>query len=219
MRRFVVVLMSMLVLGGAAVAGTLAPATARPSAATKVVIVRPVGAAGYPQPGITVSSGGRFPIDCRSPEPSPAAVSRNIEFCFPTAAYAVACWKAAAAHKALCMQDPRQPQLVRFRRIGRFHPTPLAPARQRAPLGIRLGDGDYCAIRSGGAWSPPPGHPHLAGYYSCGHDGAVWAQFDAAHGGIDESQPTWTVRTAQFTSHRLVTRRVVRAWFVGTATR
>lgn len=216
MRRIAVLVMSMLVLAGAVVAGTLAPAAAHRGSATQIVVVRPVNASGHARPGYAITSGGRYPIDCRFPEPSPGAVSPNIEFCFPTALYAVACWKAAAAHKALCIPDPRHHELVRFRRTGRFAPTALAPARQRAPLGIVLGDGDYCSIRAGGAWSPPPGHPHLIGYYSCRHDGAVWAQLGAAHNGIDESQPMWTVRTAQFTSRHIVTRRVVRAWFVGT---
>jgi hypothetical protein len=209
--------MSLLMLSGAAVAGSAAPAAAHRAAGTRIVIVRPVNASGHAEPGFTITSGGRYPIDCRFAEPSAGAVSPNIEFCFPTAYDPVACWKAAAAHKALCMQDPRTRELIRFRLKGRFAPTGLAPVDQRAPLTIVLGDGDYCRIRSGGAWGPLPGHPHLSGYYGCDRGGAVWAPFVTKHHGINESQPMWTVRTAQFDSRHLVTRRVVRAYFVGTA--
>ena len=208
----------MLTLGASAVTATGAPAVAHRASATRVIIVRPVNASGHAEPGFPITSGGRYPIDCRIPTPSAGAVSPNIEFCFPTALSAVACWKAAAPHKALCMRDPRSHQLTRFGRTGRFAPTGLAPADQRAPLSIVLGDGDHCEIRAGGAWSSPPGHPHLVGYYSCVHDGAVWAHLGALHNGINESQPLWTVRTAHFNDRNLVTRRVVRAYFVGTAT-
>lgn len=209
--------MSIVMLGGACAAGTLTPAAAHRITATQIIVVRPVNASGHAQPGYSIASERDFPIDCRFPNPSPTAVSPNIEFCFPTAAYAVACWKAAAAHKALCLQDPRKPQLIRFARRGAFAPTGLAPAAMRGPLAIRLGDGDYCRIRGGGAWSSPPGHPRLLGYYGCDRDGAVWA-LTSRHQGVNESQPVWTVQTAHFDSSRVVTRRVVRAWFVGTAT-
>lgn len=219
MRRLAVIVTSVLMLGGTTVAGTLAQAAHRGDA-THIIIVRPVNASGHAEPGFAITPPPdliRFPIDCSYPEPAPAAVSPNIEWCTPTVASALACWKAAAAHKTLCMQGPRSHKLVRFARRGRFAPTDLAPAQQRAPLAMVLGDGDYCSMRSGGAWTSPPGHPRLVGYYVCRHDGAVWARAGAAHQGIDESQPTWTVRTAHFTSRHLVTHRVVRAWFVGTA--
>jgi hypothetical protein len=210
----------MLSLAGAVVACSSASAADHRSAAaaTRVVIVRPVDAAGHALPGFTVTDrAGTGWIDCRSAYPSLAAVSPNIEWCTPTALSPVACWKAASAHKALCMIDPRSHELVRYSRHGAFAPTALAPAVHRAPLTIRLGDGDYCRIRAGGAWGTPPGHPRLIGYYSCGRDGAVWARITARHNGINESQPIWTVRTAQFDSSQVTTRRVVRAWFVGTA--
>lgn len=82
---------------------------------------------------------------------------------------------------------------------------------------MRLGDGALCSIRDGGAWGTLPGHPKLFGTYGCTHDGAVWARRVAKHNGVNESNPSWTVRTAQFGSHTLKTRRVVKAWFVGTA--
>jgi hypothetical protein len=217
MRRFAVLVLSMLALIGAAVAYAVAPADAHHAAATRIVIVRPVNASGHAEPGFAIISGGRYPIDCRFREPSVGAISPNIEYCFPTAMSANACWKASAPHKALCMTDPLVHKLVRYELTGRFALTRLAPASQRAPLSIVLGDGARCQIRSGGAWGPLPGHPHLAGYYSCDRDGDVWAPAVTTHNGVNESQPMWTVRTAKFTSGHLVTRRVVQAYFVGTA--
>jgi hypothetical protein len=212
--------MSLCTLAGATVAGYAATASKqRAASATWITIVRPVNLSGHARPGFTVTSPppqARFPIDCSFPLPSPTAVSRSVDWCFPSALYPVACWKAARPHEALCMQDARSHQLVRFARSGAFAQTGRAPADKRAPLDIVLGDGDYCRIRGGGAWSSPPGHPHLVGYYSCAHDGAVWAQLGAAHNGIDESQPMWRVRTAHFNSSRIVTRPVVGAYFVGT---
>jgi hypothetical protein len=217
MRRPVVLLISLLSLAGALLAATIAPASAHRAVATRITIVRPVTAAGHAAPGFTVTADPGDRVYCDFRFPSLSAVSPNIEWCSPTALSPVACWKAAAAHRALCMLNPRTHNVVRYGRGGPFAPTALAPARQRAPLAIVLGDGDYCSFRAGGAWSSPPGHPHLIGYYGCRHDGAVWALLHAAHYGINESQPTWTVRTAQFDSRHVVTRRVAHAWFVGTA--
>jgi hypothetical protein len=214
MRRIAILVMSLLMLCGASVADTVAPASAHRGAATRIVIVRPVNASGHARPGFTITSPPELagiPLDCSYPLASLAAVSPNIDWCSPSVAYPVACWKAAAAHKALCMQDPRTHELVRFPRRGPFASTARPSARQHAPLGIVLRDGDYCGIRAGGVWGSPPGHPHLVGYYACRHDGAVWASLSAAHNGIDESQPMWTVRTAHFDSSRVVTRAVARA--------
>lgn len=215
--------MRVLALTAAAVAlltGTAildAPATAATTApATVKVVVRPVTSAGHARDGFSVTGEPSGQVYCNYPDPSPGAVNRNIEFCSPSAEYAVACWKAAVAHRVLCMRNPRVKKLVRIPRVGAFAKTAVAPPADRAPLVMRLGDGDVCSIRDGGAWGSLPGHPYLVGTYSCQHDGAVWAGPHAAHQGVDESNPSWTVRTAQFGSHTLVTRHVVKAWFVGT---
>jgi hypothetical protein len=86
---------------------------------------------------------------------------------------------------------------------------------------MTLGNGAYCTLRDGGAWTQLPGHPHLFGTYAClvagGHVSAVWAATGDAHQGVNESSSVWTVRTASFGSSTLYTRHVVKAWFVGTA--
>lgn len=194
---------------------SFAGASAAPAPTVKDV-VRPVTSAGHASAGYTVTREPSQQVDCSFREPSPGAVSPNIEFCSPSFEYAIACWKAAASHRVLCLRDPRSKHLVRIPRHGSFAPTGLAPSAQRAPISIRLSDGDLCSIRDGGAWSQLPGHPNLFGTYSCAHDGAVWASVSAKHQGVNESHPTWTVRTAQFGSHTLVTQRVAKAWFVGT---
>lgn len=195
---------------------SFAGASAAPAPTVKVV-VRPVTSTGHPGAGYTVTGEPSGQVDCSFREPSPGAVSPNIEFCSPSFEYAIACWKAAAPHRVLCLRDPLSKHLVRIPRPASFAATGPAPLGQRAPLKIRLGDGDLCSIRDGGAWSQLPGHPNLFGTYSCAHDGAVWATAGAKHQGVNESHPSWTVRTAPFDSHTLVTRRVTKAWFVGTA--
>jgi hypothetical protein len=144
-------------------------------------------------------------------------VSRNIEACSPSAEYAVACWKAAARHRVLCMRNPASRTVYRIHRVGGFKATGRPPAAQRAPLRIVLSDGDNCSIRDGGAGGTLSGHPTFVATYYCAKDGAVWAPFNAKHGGIDTSAPAWTVRTARAKQQKL-TRHVVRkAYFVGTA--
>lgn len=202
------------VLAGAA--ALTAPAGAATPAPTVKIVVRPVTATGHVRAGFTLKYEPSGSVDCSTPDPSPGAVDPNIEFCFPSAEYAIACWKSAAPHRVLCIRNPRSKEVVRIPRLGSFAPTGVAPRRDRAPLTIKLGDGDICSIRDGGAWGSLPGHPDLFGTYSCVHDGAVWAGINAWHRGVNESNPVWTVRTAHIGTHTLVTRRVVKAWFVGT---
>jgi hypothetical protein len=218
MRRVALVVLAAVATAGTAVAAAL-PASANQVPPTRVITVRPVNASGHAAPGYTITSNHDFQVDCRLREPSPGAVSPNIEWCSPTVAYPVACWNAAAPHRVLCLQDARRSNLMRYARTGRFAPTSLAAPDKRAPLWIRLADGDFCSFRAGGAWPQLPGHPRLFGTYSCQHDGAVWATLSAAHYGVEESRASWTVLTAQFGHHHLVTRHVARAFFVGTLTR
>ena len=222
MRRLSLLALSILtLLAGLLVSGSGASAAAhRDFPATRSTVLQPVNGAGHARPGYSITSvPRRFWIDCRFPEASPGALSSGINYCSPSAAYAIACWKAAAAHKALCLTDARRQRLTRYQLMGRFTPATVRPADEQAPLAIVLADGDYCSIRDGGAWSQLPHHPNLYGYYSCRHDGAVWAVANARHDGVNESQPSWTVRTAQFGHRHLITRHVVRAWFVSTFTR
>lgn len=197
-------------------ADAASPAGAQLQATVKVV-VRPVTTASHPSAGFSVTGEPSGQVDCSVKEPSPGAVSLNIEFCSPSFEYAIACWKAAAPHRVLCMRDPRSKRLWRIPRHGAFASTGLAPRAQRAPLEIRLGDGHLCFIRDGAAGGTLPGHPNLFATYTCAHDGEVWASDNAKHNGVNESHATWTVRTAHDGSRTLVTRRVAKAWFVGTA--
>jgi hypothetical protein len=215
MRVLALIAAALALVTGAAVLDVPAGATTTVQPTVKIV-VRPVTTTGHARAGFTVSDEPTGQVDCSFASPSPGAVNKNIEFCSPSVEYAVACWKAAAPHHVLCMRNPRRNAVVRIPRTGAFAPTAIAPAAQRAPLGFTLGDGDYCSIRDGGAWPQLPGHPHLFGTYSCAHDGAVWASSTSAHLGVNESNPVWTVRTAQFGSSTLVTRHIVKAWFVGT---
>jgi hypothetical protein len=190
------------------------PATPRP---TVKVVVRPVNTAGHHSPGYSVTREPAGRVDCSFKEPSQGAVSPNIESCSPDFEFAIACWKAAAPHRVLCLRDPRSKRVWRIPRIGAFAPTGLPPRAQRAPLEIRLGDGHLCMMRDGATFGSLPGHPNLFSTYLCVHDGQVWASPHAKRQGVNESHATWTVRTARPGSHTLTTRRVVSAWFAGTA--
>jgi hypothetical protein len=188
------------------------PATAR-------IVTRPVTQTGTPARGVLVATDAEAgSVSCTPADPSPGAVSRNIEFCSPSSAYAIACWKSATPHRVLCSRDPSSDRVYSLRRSGSFASSGLAPKRNRAPLLLVLGNGWRCLIRDGGAWSNLQGHPNWFGTYSCNnnHD-AVWSPPNAPHSGINESQATWTVHVAPISGRNSVTVRTVRkAYFVGT---
>lgn len=180
-------------------------------------VIRPVNAAGFARAGYTVTAEPTGSVDCSFANPSPGAVSPNIEECSPSVEYAVACWKAAAAHKVLCMRNPRVRKLVRIPRVGAFAPTPLAAEADRAPLGMVLGNGTYCSLRDGGAVPPRAGHPHWIATYFCEDGKIIWQRPGAHHLGVNEQLATWYVIEAGVTGP-ITARRVLRAWFVGTHT-
>lgn len=184
--------------------------------ATATEVVRPVTAGRQVSAGFHVHRVSAS-VQCGYPSASPVSVSRNVEFCSPSAAYAIACWKAAAPKHVLCLPDPARHRLIRFR-TGKFASTKPVSQRVLSPMLLVLADGTRCLIRDGGAWGALQGHPHLYGTYSCSRHGVVWARAKAAHSGVNETESTWTVRTAGFGHGHLVTRRVAQADFVGTFT-
>ena len=197
----------------------LASASRSATAATQQVVVSPVTPAGHAAPGFVAkpTPGGPYPVECNYPSPSPAAVDPNIEFCSPSAAYAVACWNAAKPHSVLCMQNPTSHRLVRFRRKGAFAKTAPPAAKDTAPLLLELRNGTKCDIRDGGAWGSSKSHPKWVGTYSCTH-GVIWAPENADHAGINESSSTWTVHVGPGNGRgKFHVRAVKLAYFVGTA--
>jgi hypothetical protein len=187
--------------------------------ATHRVTIHPVTSTGHVSASFTLHAEPGQSVDCSARTPSPGAVSPNIEFCSPSAEYAIACWNAAAAQRALCIRDPRTKNVYRIPRTGTFAPTPVAPVVFRAPLMMMLTNGDVCAIRDGGAGGSLTGHPNLFQTYFClGSAGTeeVWASTSARHFGVNEAHSLWTVQTAPAGNHALVTRHVAEAWFVAT---
>ncbi len=183
--------------------------------------MRPVTASGHAAAGFTVKRKRlkKISIYCNSPSPSPVSVSKNVELCSPSAAYAVACWNAATPHRVLCEQDPRTNKVVSFRRTGKFARTAAISARQLAPMVLVLRDGKKCFIRDGGAWGTLKGHPKWGASYGCTarHGGTVvWARQHSAHEGVNETHPVWTVHVSNGRS-KLRVKRVAKAYFVGTA--
>jgi hypothetical protein len=218
MRVLAVAAAAVIIAAGAATVEGSASATTTTASPTVKVVVRPVTSTGHLAAGYTLATEPTGSVDCSFADPSPGAVSRNVEFCSPSAEYAVACWKSAVAHRVLCIRNPRHKQVVRIPRTGAFAPTALAPALDRAPLGMTLGNGAYCSIRDGGAWSSLHSHPTWSGTYSCTNGSVVWAPPTSHHWGINEIDPSWTVRTAPASGvGSVVIRHVVKAWFVGTA--
>ena len=217
MRRLIALATVSLSALGLGVSATAASAQRHDLPPTQVTIVRPVNAAGFARPGYTVRSEPTNLANCSFADPAPSAVSPNIENCFPTAASAYACWKAAALHKILCLRDPRVRKLARIPRQGPFAATGLVPADQRAPLSVVLGNGDYCAWRNGGAGPQRLDHPQWAASYYCNSGKVIWARPGAHHYGVFERFPSWTVIVAGETGP-IAARHVLRAWFVGTFT-
>lgn len=217
MRRLIA--LAAIALAGLGLAVAINPtgaAAARHVTATTRTIVRPVTSSGHVAAGFTLHLEPNGSVNCSLRFPSPGAVSPNIEFCGPAAEYAIACWKAALAHHALCMRVVNGRDVYRIPLDGSFAPTAIAPVKYRAPLLMKLGDGDFCLIRDGGSLGSLTGHPNLHGTYGCLHDGVVWASTSARHFGVDESHPLWRVRTAPAGNHNLVTKVVAQGWFVGT---
>jgi hypothetical protein len=199
-----------LALSGAA--ALAAPGHAEP--ATQRIVVRPVTSAGRPAAGFTAKAERQLTVDCSDGDSSPAAVDDDIALCSPAAAYPAACWKSARRHHVLCLRDARKPMLARIALSGAFAPT-TAPKRP-VPLDMVLGDGRFCELRIGGAGPTLPHHPRYEATYYCTHGSAVWGKDQRI--GINRSHRTWTVRVARTDSKsgKLTTRRVAKAYFVGT---
>lgn len=214
----------MLLAAAGAVTMFLSPpasASTRSAPVTVRIFVAPVTASGHAAQGFTVKGQHGLSVMCEPGDPSPVSVSKNVDECSPSAAYAVACWKAATAGRVLCMRDPRSHEIDSMKLSGRFATTAPVSARELAPFVIVLADGTVCSIRDGGAWGTLKGHPDLYGSYSCTRHGVVWTRYDGhtnqAHNGVNESTPIWTVRTSPGGAKPLVVRHVLRAYFVATA--
>jgi hypothetical protein len=206
------VLLTVLALGATALAG--APALAAAPAHTVTSVVRPITAANHLAPGFSATTEHRGFVDCTPAEASPVAVDGDILACSPSSEYAVACWRAQLPGWVRCLRDPFGAKVVRIR--ASVPKAKVAVPTGAAPFGLRLGDGERCTIRDGGAFGAPAHHPHWDAFYSCTGGGAVWAPASrAATNGIDQAQPLWTVVVGT-TTGPLHTRTVVGAVFVGT---
>lgn len=207
----------LVLLAGCAAQPPTTVTSAAPPAATESVVIRPVTRSGLPASGFSVSEDNSVTVDCGAaalePRPSPVAVDDGILACIPSSAYAVACWPDPSPSTVVCYRDPWQKSLVRMPTLGSV-PAASAPP-QAQPLGLLLGDGDRCRIRSGGVWNDLARHAGWYGTYSCDGGEAIWAE---SADGIDRSSAQWTVEVAPISgSGSLRTRGVVTAYFVGTA--
>jgi hypothetical protein len=213
----VAIVVGAVVSTASAISGTPAAPVGHPI--TKPVVVKPVTKAGAPAAGFRVKVQNSAAADCGAPaQASPGAVDAGINLCSPSYLYAIACWKSARVHHAICMRNPSSHRLYRIPLSGSFAKAALAKPRLRAPLLLVLGDGTRCSIRDGGAWGQRKGHPNWAGTYSCTRHGIVWAPQNPAHYGVHESTLSWWVYTGAANGKGPLTiRYVAKAYFVGTA--
>jgi hypothetical protein len=200
------------VAAGLAVAAAPAGAASARSAArhTKVTVIRPVHADGRPVAGYKVTHEHVPGFTCL--DASPVAVDRNIDFCGFSATYTMACWK-SRKHTVLCLRDPWRKELVRIRYTGTF--ARQAAPHHPVPQALRLGNGNQCWVRDGGAWSIVTGHPYWFGAYGCDF-GDVYGRGD----GIVQHVNPWRVHLvvdAGGPHQRISDHRVAKAFFVGTA--
>ena len=180
-------------------------------AATQILNEVAVNSGGQPVNGYHEAPSQGIVTDVECTSPSPAAVSRNIYSCGPTAASADVCWP-ASDQDLLCMNDPWTKELHRVR--ARTTPSPVSPKDVPEPVALLLDDGTQCRLRNGGAWSGRD--DGYDGAYSCNADGVVLAQGHIEP--IDRSAPAWTVKTGELgppgtslpppSTHSVVT-----AWF------
>jgi hypothetical protein len=176
---------------------------------THRVVVRPIDASGHARPAYSVTRFRGVKVTCD--ESATSAVDDGIYTCYPAAEYLPACWK-AHHHTVLCLRDARTTRLARFRWTGTLG-TATAPKRP-SPIDLDLAGGQKCSIRVGGAWGILPTHPNWVGFYSCDR-GSIYGP--ASGDGVDRSTSPWTVHLWKSgTKHRVVTRDVATAYFVGT---
>ncbi|HJQ07474.1 MAG TPA: hypothetical protein VJ872_18635 [Nocardioides sp.] len=207
------VLLSTLALGAVVAATSSGTANATdPSRASTLdhtarAVVRPVTSTGSPAAGYTVH---REAGSTSCSDQATTSVSAAVDTCFPTAYYFPSCWK-STNHTALCLRHVSDTRLVRIRYSGTFA---AKPAVQRpSPQRLTLVGGGTCDIRIGGAWGVVPGHPDWVGWYSC-TNGSVYGS--PTGDGVNRSRPVWRVHLVG-SDGTLVTRRVAKATYVGTA--
>lgn len=214
--RYAVAIATLALGAGTVFASVAADAAPAHRAQTAQIVVRPVNTSGHAVSGFTVKSEPTGSLDCSDAGASPGAVSKNILECSPSAEYAIACWKSATAHQALCMRNPAKDELAKIPYSGAFaHAS--APTTNGAPLKLVLDNGAKCSIRDGGAWGTLKKHPQWNGEYSCTKGGDVWAKPSSTHMGVNESGSLWSVHTASAAGTGKVTvHDVTKAYFVGT---
>ncbi|HWU23209.1 MAG TPA: hypothetical protein VN088_16845 [Nocardioides sp.] len=207
------VLLSALALGAVVAATSSGTANATDPSATRALdhtarhVVRPVTTAGRPVTGYTVhrESGS---TSCWGQ--ATTSVSAKVDTCYPTAYYFPSCWK-STDHTALCLRYVSDTELVRVRYSGTFAAKPAV--RHPSPQRLTLLNGATCDIRIGGAWGVVPGHPSWVGFYSC-TNGPVYGP--PSGDGVDRSHPVWRIHLVRGDGS-VVTRRVAKATYVGTA--
>lgn len=202
--------------GPASTSATRPSTTTAGGSATQIRNEVAVNASGQPVNGYHENTGDQtVPDQADCTEPSPAAVSKDIYRCYPTAYGADVCWPASDLD-LLCMNDPWAKELHRIR--ARAALPQVSPPNSADPVGLLLDDGTHCRLRNGGAWGYR--YDNLYAFYGCADRPGLDVLASQNTDPIDRSSPVWTVKVGtdearDSSSPPPVTHRIQTAWFAG----
>lgn len=182
-------------------------------AGSDVVTAVAVDASGQPANGYREAPAGSSIqlADCDGP--SPAAVSKNIYSCYPTAAGADVCWPSPPT-SMLCMNNPWDKEVGRLSYDTRLL-TPVQPPTTPEPFALTLDNGTHCQLITGGARRARS--DGYVPFYACGADLTAYVLGDAGSqtDPVNRSKPSWTV-TFEQPGFQTQVQSVTTAWFAGT---
>jgi serine/threonine protein kinase len=181
--------------GGAAPPPPVAGPSTTEAAPTDIITAVAVDSSGQPTNGYTEAPADSVADLSECSSPSPAAVSKNIYSCYPTAAGADVCWPASPT-SMLCMTNPWDKEVSRLSYDTSLLTTVQAPTTPE-PFALTLDNGTHCRLITGGAR-----RARSDGYvpaYACGADltASVLGNAGGQSDPIKRSKPLWTVTFEQ----------------------
>ena len=193
--------------------------SARRAAPTQRIVVRPVTSSGHVVNGFTRTDVNSPRLSCSfnggQGSVSTVTVDPGVFYCSPDVAYAIACWDSSLAGHVLCLTSAFRKQVVRYRGSA---PTHLDnPSHPFNAINLRLGNGEHCSARNGGAVGFQKHHPNWIATYFCGKGADIlWSPPHLAKTqGTDRSTPRWHAWVGTASGH-LHKRAIETAYFVGT---
>ena len=188
------------------------------AAPTQRIVVRPVTSSNHVANGFTREDSNAH-VSCSfnggQGSVSTVTVDPGVFYCSPDVDYAIACWDSMLIHHVLCFQNAFRHKVVRFRGNAPIHLD--NPSHPFNALNLRLGNGEHCSARNGGAVGFQKHHPNWIATYFCSKGGDIlWSPPHlAATQGTDRSTPRWHAWVGTASGH-LHQRAIDTAYFVGT---